>query len=193
LGMLLTLVATLISQPAQLHVMAVSEAHRIAALAPADRLRERLAIAQTSGFIGSFLMIGALLGPWVVWLCIAIFFFISAAIGAGKARFAAAWVAALNSYIVLAVALIANALLVALRAPSSLHSSLDLARLPNLGMLVAHDRVVAAFLFAYNPLYIWYYVVVAIALERLLGMPRAAAIAATVAYSLAHGVIAALS
>ena len=193
LGMLLTALATLISQPAQLHVLAVSEAHRIAGLPPNDQLRERVAVAQTSRSLGLFLMIGALVGPWLVWLLIAIFFFISAAIGGGKARFAAAWVAALNSYAVLGIALVVNALLVSLHDPTSLNSSLDLARLPNPGMLFQHDRIAAAFLSAYNPLYIWYYVIVAVALERLLGMPRSAAVAASIAYSLLQGVIAAVS
>lgn len=193
LGMLLTALAALISQPAQLHVLAVSEAHRIAALPPGDQLRERVAVAQTSKSIGLFLMIGALFGPWLVWLFIAIFFFISAAIGGGRARFAASWVAALNSYVVLGIALVVNALLVSLHDPSSLNSSLDLARLPNLGMLFQHARVAAAFLSAYNPLYIWYYVIVAVALERLLGMPRSAAAVAAVMYSLFQGMIAAVS
>jgi hypothetical protein len=193
LGMLLTALAALIAQPAQLHVLAVSEAHRIAALPPGAQLRERMAVAQTSRSIGLLLMIGALVGPWLVWALIAIFFFISAAIGGGKARFAAAWVAALNSYAVLGIALVVNALLVSLHDPSSLNSSLDLARLPNLGMFFQHDRILAAFLSAYNPLYIWYYVIVAIALERLLGMPRPAAAVAAVAYSLLQGVIAAVS
>jgi hypothetical protein len=193
MGMLMTLLATLVAQPAQLHVLAVTEAHRIAALPPADQLRERVAVAQTAGLIHSFLLIGALVGPWIIWLLIAAFLFIGAAIGRGEARFPAAWVAALNSYVVLGIALVANALLVGLRNPTSLSSSLDLVRLPNPGMLVAHHHVLASFLSAYNPLYIWYYIIVAVALERLLGMPRAGAVVVAGVYSLLHGLLAALS
>ena len=192
-GILMTVIALLVAEPAQLHLMAVAQAHRIAAAPPGEQLRERVALAQVASLARLFLMIGALAGPWVIWFLIALIFLGVAAICRGYASFATAWVAALNSYAMLGIALVANALLVSLHDPHLMTSPLDLVRFPHPGMLVHDNPGLAAFLSAYNPLYIWYYVIVVAALERLMRVPRGPAIAATLVYSVLHGLIAAAS
>lgn len=190
-GIFLTVVALLFSAPAQLHVLAVTEAQKIAALPPSEQFRERVAVAHLAPSAKLFLMIGALAGPWVVWFLIAIIFFVVAAVCGRRATFGMAWVAALNSYVVYAIAGVVNSILVALRDPNTANSALDLVRVPSPGWFAADNPWLGGFLSAYNPLNIWYYAVVAVALERLLRVPRPAAIIAAIGYSVLYGIFAA--
>ncbi|MDQ6768038.1 MAG: YIP1 family protein [Candidatus Eremiobacteraeota bacterium] len=190
-GLALTLGAVLIAEPAQMHLLSLSEAHRIAVLPPGERLQERIAAAQVAGLRHSLFIVGALTLPWITWFLIALFFFIAATVSRGRTSFGQAWVAALNSYAVYGVAGIVNAGLVALRNPATIKSPLDLVMVPSLAWLVPHDAALAAFLSAYTVLNVWYYVVVAFALIQLLKMSNKAAIAATVGYSLLYGFFAA--
>lgn len=190
-GLAMTLGAVLIAEPAQVHLLSLSEAHRIAVLPPGERVPERIAAAQIAGLRHSLFIVGALTLPWITWFLIALFFFIAATISRGRTSFGTAWVAALNSYAVYGVAGIVNAGLLALRNPAAINSPLDLVVVPSLGWLFPHNAALAAFLSAYTVLNVWYYVVVACALSELLKMPRGAAIAATIGYSLLYGFFAA--
>ncbi len=190
-GIVMTLAAMLIAEQAQLHMLALSEAHRIAALPPSERLRERVATAQVAPFVASLFVVGALVTPWFTWALIATFVFIAAAIGRGAISIAGAWVATLNSSAVYGLQMVVNALLVARQDPNSLRTALDLVRLPSPAWFFPHDVALASFLTAYNILSIWYYVVMAIALERLMRMPRPAAAIAAFVYSLLCGFFAA--
>ncbi|MDQ2818518.1 MAG: hypothetical protein M3T49_09990, partial [Candidatus Eremiobacteraeota bacterium] len=60
----------------------------------------------------------------------------------------------------------------------------DVLVLPSLGQVIHGGPKLVAFLSAYNVLYIWYYVVEAIALEQVLKVKRPAAIATVVVMSL---------
>jgi len=190
-GILLTLAALLIAEPAQLHMLAVSEAHRLATMSAGDRLRERLASAQVAPYVRSLFTLGAITTPWIAWALIASFLFIAAAIGRGRISFGAAWVATLNSYAVYGVAGVVNSILVSLRDPSTVNTALDLVRLPSVGWLFPHDATLGAFFSAYNILSVWYYAVVAIALQRLMRMHPAGAAAAAFVFSLLCGLFAA--
>jgi hypothetical protein len=190
-GILLTLAALLISEPAQLHMLAVSEAHRVATMPASDRLREHIASAQVAPYVRSLFIFGAMATPWIAWALIASFLFVAAAIGRGRLSFGAAWVAALNSYAVYGVAGVVNSILVALRDPSTMNAALDLVRLPSVGWLFPHNPALGAFFSAYNVLSIWYYAVVAIALQRLMRVQPAAAATAAFVYSLLCGLFAA--
>ena len=189
----MTVLALLISEQAQLHVLAVTEAHRLAALAPADRLQERIATARVAPLQRPLFIIGALTAPWLVWTLISLFLFVAAALGRGRPSLAAAWVAALNTYAVYGAGGVLNALLVAAHDPATMNGPNDLLRLPSLGWLFPHAPQMAAFLSAYSVAGIWYYVVVAIALEELLRMPKVAAAIAAFAYSVFFGVFAVLA
>jgi hypothetical protein len=190
-GLLLTLAALLVAEPAQLHVLAASESHRIAALPPSERFRSLIAQAQVAAYVKPLLIIGAFTTPWITWFMMTLFFFIVAAISRSGARFGLAWVLALNTYLVYGLAGVVNSSLLALRDPNTVNSGLDLVAVPSLGWFFPHNPALAGFLSAYNPFDIWYYVVVAIALVQLLNVPRAAAIGATVGYSLLFGFFAA--
>jgi hypothetical protein len=190
-GILLTLAAFLIAEPAQLHVLAASESHRIAALPPNERLRAQIAQLQIAGSLKTLFIIGPLLGPWITWFLMALFFFMTAAISRARAGFGMAWVVALNSYIVYAVGGVVNAELVSTRDPNQVNSALDLVVVPSPGWLLPHNPAIAAVLSAYNPFNIWYYAIIAIALISVLNVPRAAAAGATIGYSLLLGFFAA--
>ncbi len=187
IGLLLTLAAFLIAEPAQLHVLAASESHRIAALPPSERVRAQIVQLHIAGSQKTLFIVGALLGPWITWFLMALFFFMTAAISRARARFGMAWVVALNSYVLYALGGIANAALLAVRDPSQVNSALDLIAVPSLGWLFPHNPAIAAFLSAYNPFNIWYYAVIASALIAVLNVPRAAAVVATIGYSLLLG------
>jgi len=187
IGLFLTLAALLIAEPAQLHVLAASESHRIAALPPSERVRAQIVQLHVAGSLKSLFIIGALLGPWITWFLMTLFFFLAAAISRARARFGMAWVVALNSYVVYALGGVVNAALLAVRDPNHVNSALDLIAVPSLGWLFPHNPAIAAFLSAYNPFGIWYYAIVAIAMTAVLNVPRTAAIVATVGYSLLFG------
>ncbi len=193
IGIIATLGALLLTEPAQLHVLAVQEAHRIAALPPSARLQERLAVAAVDRIRKPLFIIGAVTIPWITWFLISLFFWIAAAVSRSGATFRLAWVATLNSYVVYGVAGLTNGVLVAIRDPNLVNSGLDLVRLPSLAPLFPNQPQVAAFLTAYNVLNLWYYVVLAIALERVLQLRRPAAAGTVVAYSLLSGFFSALA
>ncbi|MBV8461445.1 MAG: YIP1 family protein [Candidatus Eremiobacteraeota bacterium] len=190
-GLGLTLAAVLLSERAQLHMMALMEAQRMAAMPPGERVREQIAAAQVASLRPTFLVIGALVAPWFVWLLIAIFFWIVALVSGARPKVSWAWTATLNSYAVYGVAGVINATLVALTDPATISRPTDLVLLPSPAMLAPHSQQLAAFLTAYNVGTLWYYVVVFIALETLLRMSRTAAVGVTIAYSLLFGVLAA--
>ena len=123
IGLLLTLGAFLVPEPAQLHVLAASESHRIAALPPGERVRAQMAHLQIAGSLKSLFILGALIGPWITWFLMALFFFVTAAISRGRASFGMAWVVALNCYVVYGVAGMVNATLLATRDPNLVNSA----------------------------------------------------------------------
>jgi len=191
IGLLLTLAAFLIAEPAQLHVLATSESHRIAALPPSERIRAQIVQLHISESHKTLFIVGALVGPWITWFLMALFFFMAAAISRARASFGMAWVVALNSYVVYALGGVANAVLLAAHDPNHVNSALDLIAMPSLGWLFPHNQAIAAFLSAYGPFNIWYYVIIAAALIAVLKLPRAAAVVATIGYSLLLGFFAA--
>ena len=190
-GCLLTVAAVLLSERAQLHVLAITEAQRIAALPPGERLRAQMAASQIASARPALFVLGALVAPWLLWPLIAFFFYLAALLGNGRARLSLAWVTALNSYAVYGIAGVANAALVALHDPTSALGPEDLLLLPSPAVLFPHASALQAFFSAYTIGGLWYYAV-AIGLESVMRMPRAAAIAATVIFSLLFGVLAAL-
>ncbi len=192
-GLALTLVALFLSEPAQLHILALSEAHRMASLPPGQRFQEQIAIAQIAPLRRTLFIVGAVSVPWLVWALISLFLFVVTVIGRGHPNLGNAWVAALNSYGVYGVTSVLNAALVALHNPATILGPSDLLRLPSPGWLFPHAPQLAAFLSAYNVGAIWYYAVVAIALEKLLRVPRVPSLVATFAYSLLYGVFAAIA
>jgi hypothetical protein len=191
LGLFLTLAAFLIAEPAQLHVLAVSESHRISLLPPGERVQAQIAQLQIARSLKTLFIIGPIAGPWITWFLMALFFFMASVVSRSRAAFWMAWVVALNSYVVYGVGGVVNAAILATRDPMSVNSALDLVALPSLGLFFPHVPAIQGFLSAYNPFNIWYFAIVAIALVAVMKLTRAAAIATTVGYSLLFGFFAA--
>lgn len=184
IGIVLTLAAVLLSLHAQTHLVSVMQDQRIAQMPSDQQAVARTQMAKFASLSTIFIMIGAVIGPWLVWLIAAVVFLIAAALGGGTATFGRAWVTAVNCYIVYGIAGLVNAIILSLRDPSTVNSMADVMSLPSLAMIVHPGIKLTAFLFSYNVLYIWYYIVVAIALHTMLKVSRTTAIVATVLYSL---------
>jgi Yip1 domain len=190
LGIVLTLVAVILTGPAQLHMAATMQQQRIAQMPADQQAQARSAMAMAAGFTKVSIYVFTLIVPWFAWLLSAVVLLIAAALGGGEAKFARAWVASVNAYVIIAIAGIINAIIVALRDPTTVNSPADMATLPSLALLFHDSPKAAAFFAAYNVLYIWYYVVAVIALERVLKVSRPVAIATVVIYSLIWALLA---
>jgi hypothetical protein len=176
IGLLLAFIAAIILLPASMHYGAIAQEQRFSQM-PADQAapaREFMAKYPWINALGP--LIGAFFAPWIIWLIGAVVFLIAAALGGGEARFKAAWVTAVNSYVIPALGSIVGGTIVRLRGVENANSMLDLSALPSLGMLVHGSPKVAMFLYAFNIVYIWYYIVLVIALELMLKLSRTAAI-----------------
>lgn len=189
-GILLVVITLILTMPAQLHMASVMQQQRISEMSADRRAAAQSAMAAAAGITKGFIYVAALIGPWLAWLITALFFLVPAAIGGGDARFARAWVAALNSFAAWGVAGVVNAVTISLRDPNTVNSPADLSALPSLAMLVHGNPKLAAFLYSYNVLYIWYYVVAIIALELMLRVPRRVAITFAIIYSLFWALVA---
>src|SRR5580704_5094697 len=68
LGLIITIVASIVGLPATIHVAQVAQQAQIAQ-APADQQQTmRDAIAKTQGLLPMFIIIGSLIFPWVSWV-----------------------------------------------------------------------------------------------------------------------------
>lgn len=190
-GIVLLLIGTVIQLPEIGRVAQVAQAARLATMTADQQAAARDVMAKTAGLFPLFAVLGALIGPWVIWLISAVVYAIGGAVSGAGAKFSLAWVVSVNLAIIVFVGGIVNAIIIALRGPDAISSPLDVAALPSLGMLF-HDNVkLATFLNYYNVDYIWLYVVAVIALERSLSMKRGAAIVTVLIYSLIGAGIAA--
>lgn len=189
-GIVLTMVTIWLSAPAQLHFASVMQQQRISQMPADQQAQAKAAIAQMGPVMKVFLAIGGLIGPWFGWLVAAVVFLIAAALTGGEAKFRSAWVASVNSYVVYGISGVVNSVILSMRDPSTVNSMADVVGVPSLGLLVHNNPKLYGFLAAYTVLNIWYYVVVVIALEQVLKIPRRSAIIATVLYSLVWALLA---
>jgi hypothetical protein len=181
IGVIMTIIATAIGIPAILHLIQAQTEKSLQQL-PADQAATQRAvmakIPQMVYIIAS--CVQALLIPWIAWLIGGVIFLMGAALSGGEARFKWAWVAAVNLYIIPALGAIATYVIVALRGAATVASSTDMFSLPSLAMLVSGPVKLQAFLYGFNILNVWYYIVAVIALERMMKMSRPAAIVTVV-------------
>lgn len=183
-GIVLLLVGTIIQLPEIAKISQIEQAARLATMTADQQAAARQVMASTTKLFPVFALVGAFIGPWIIWLISAVVYAIGGAISGAGAKFHLAWVVSVNLGIIVFLGGIVNAVIIALRGPDSISSSLDAYALPSLGMLF-HDNVkLATFLNTYNIDYVWLYVVAVIGLERTLLMKRGAAIATVVVYSL---------
>ncbi|HLW37593.1 MAG TPA: YIP1 family protein [Candidatus Eremiobacteraceae bacterium] len=184
IGTLLVVIAVILFTPAQLHLTAAMQQKQLSQMSADQQAAFKANAAQIQAFSKIAIYVVSFISPWFVWLVGAVIYLIAAALSGGEAKFSKAWVLAVNAFVVWGIAGVINAIIVSLRDPSTVNSPLDIMSLPSLAPLAQGSPKLAAFLFGYNPLYIWAYIVVAIGLERMLKMSRTAAIVTVVVASL---------
>ncbi|HEV2907863.1 MAG TPA: YIP1 family protein [Candidatus Eremiobacteraceae bacterium] len=184
IGVLLTLIGTIILLPATMHYAALAQEQRFSQM-PADQAaaaREFMGKYPWINSIGG--LIGAFIAPWLIWLVGACVFLIGAALGGGEARFKMAWVTAVNTYLIPALGSIVSGTIVMLRGAANANTMSDLYALPSLSMLVHGGPKLTMFLYTFNIVNIWFYIVLVIALEQMLKMSRTAALVTVVILAL---------
>ena len=187
----LFIVATCISMPEIIKVAHIAQQQQLATMSADQQAAARQGMAATQGLIPVFGIVGVLIVTWIVWLVAAVVYTAGGAMSGAGARFSLAWVVSVNVSAIAAVGALVNGIILALRGPDSIATTLDQYTLPSLGMLVHGNVKLIAFLNAYNIDYVWLYIVAALGLERTLSMSRPASITTVVILSLLFGGLAA--
>ena len=186
IAVFLTVAGTFIMLPATIHFAHAAQERQLAQM-PADQAanaREAMArIPQWATGVGA--VIGAAVGPWVYWLLVAVVFIIGAALGGGDARFKLAWASVVNLNIIALVGGVITWVTIALRGPEGVNTMSDLYVLPSLAMFVHGSPKLEAFLYGFNIVYIWLFIVAVVALERVLKVRRGAAITTVLVFAIA--------
>lgn len=190
LGLIISLVAAIIGLPATLHIAQVAQQNAISQ-APADQQQAmRDGISKFSPFMGPSIFISVLIVTWIIWLISALVILAAAAIGRGVVQFGHAWSVAVNLYAIPALgSLIANVIL-RLQGPENISKQSDAFVLPSLAMVVHGDAKLSAFLYTFNVINLWLYVVFAIALQRTMKVESTTAWVATVVFALLSALLA---
>jgi len=183
-GLVLSLIATILAAPAQSHLAAIIQQQKLGQFPADQRAQAAAAMAASGSFVKFFLAASGAIGPWLWWLITAALFLAGAALAGGNARWKLAWVAGVNTFVIVAIAAVVSGIILRLRGPLGINSMADVLVLPSLGQVIHGGPKLVAFLSAYNVLYVWYYVVQVIALEQVLKLKRPAAIATVVVMSL---------
>ena len=185
IGVILTLVSTFLTLPSSLHYAHIAQEQQYSQM-PAERAAAaREMMAKVPGWtFWIFGVIGGLVAPWIFWLIGAVVFLAGAALGGGEPRFKLAWVSAVNLYAIPALGAIVGGAILTLRGADSANAATDLYALPSLAMPIHTSPKLAAFLYGFNVVNIWYYIVAVIAIEQTLKVSRGAAIATVVVLAL---------
>ncbi|HLJ84377.1 MAG TPA: YIP1 family protein [Candidatus Eremiobacteraceae bacterium] len=190
-GLICMVVATIVQLPEIAKVSQVQFAQQLSQM-PADRQAAATAtMASVSHAVPVFAAIGSLVVPWIIWLVAAVVFLIAGAATKSSTKFTDAWVLAVNSFVVVALTAIINAIIVAMRGPDAITRASDAYAIPSLGLIAQSQPKLFAFLYAFNPLALWYYVVAAIGLQIVMRMKPGAAWITAVIYALLGAAIAA--
>jgi hypothetical protein len=186
-GIVMTLVAIVIMLPEQIALVHIQQAKALEQMSADQAAQARQGMAAAAGVTSGFIIGSAFVIPWVIWLISAVVNVIGAAVSGAAPKFSLAWVVAVNASVVAFLGSILNAVIVAMHGPSSVASASDIMQLPSLGMLVSSNIKLFSFLYTFNILYIWNYVVAIIGLEQTMKMNRTAAIVTVVLYALIAG------
>ncbi|HME82340.1 MAG TPA: YIP1 family protein [Candidatus Eremiobacteraceae bacterium] len=177
IGIILTVLGTIIVMPATLHFIHITQEAQLAQMSADKAATAREAMSKIPEAVYSVSgVVGAVIGPWIYWLVGALIYMIGAALGGGEARFKSAWVIAVNLYIIPALGTIVAGVIVMLRGVENVNSSADLYGLPSLAMFVHGSPKLAGFLYGFNVVSIWFFIVAVIALEQVMKMGRVPAI-----------------
>ena len=154
IGVVLTLVSTLLTLPSSLHFARIAQELQYSQM-PADQA------AAAREVMTKF-------PKWLFW--------IFGIIGG----FIAPWI----FWAIGALVFLAGGAILALRGPDAANTATDLYALPSLAMLIHGSPKLAAFLYGFNVVNIWYYIVAVIALEQALKLSRGAAITTVIVLAL---------
>ena len=183
-GIILTIVATIIMLPEQTHLGHIMQAQSLQQMTAEQQAQAAPAMAKIEPFLKYTYIAAAVIQPWVGWLIAGAVFSIAAALGGGEAKFRSAWVLAVNAYAITTIALLVNAIILAMRGPDSVNTPLDTFVVPSLAMLVHGNPKLEVFLYAYNIIYVWAYIVMGIGLVQVMKMSRTASIVTVIILSL---------
>lgn len=192
-GIVFTTVATILMIQATVHMIHATQAAQLSQL-PADQAaaqRAVLAKIPDGLYVGAGIA-GSVISPWFFWLIGAVIMLIGAALGGGEARFKLAWVAAVNAGIVPGIGAIVNAAIIMLRGLENINQTTDVFGLPSLAMIVHAGPKLSGFLYTYNIVNIWFFIIQIIALTTMLRVSRGAAIATILVASLLFAGVTAL-
>ncbi len=193
-GILLTMIGQAILSPATIHMAHAGQAQALAQMSADQAAQARESMAKIPDWVYplSGIVAGGVIGPWIAWIIGAVIYLIAAALSGGEARFKLAWVTAVNLYVIPALGTIVAGTIVALRGAENINSAVDLFALPSLAMLVHGSVKLAGFLYAFNIISIWGYIVTFIALQQTMKVSRGAALVTVVVLALIGGGFAAL-
>jgi hypothetical protein len=190
LGLVIVVIGSIVGLPATIHIAQVAQQAQIAQASADQQQAMRDAIGKTQGLLPVFIVVGAVIFPWVSWVITALVIMAGAAIGRGAVNFGNAWVLSVNTFIIPALgALIGNTIL-RLQGAENISKASDAYAIPSLAMLVHGDPKTAAVLYAFNVINIWYYVIFAMGLQRMMKMSTAAAWVTTIVFAVILALIA---
>jgi hypothetical protein len=177
IGIVLTLVGTVLVGPATTHVAHLVQQRQFAQMSADQAAAARQAIARIPDWVYPVSgVVGALVFIWIFWLVEAVVFVVGASLSGGESKFALAWVGTANLYVIAGLGVVINGIIVAMRGVGSINSPLDVYTLPSLGMVVHGSPKFTMFLYGFNIIYLWYYIAAIVLLEQMMKMSRTAAI-----------------
>jgi hypothetical protein len=184
-GTLLTMAGTILLSPATLHNMHILQQQELGRLHGEMADQFRIAVSRIPDW--AYVAAGSLVAVavvWLLWFLGAVVLVIVAALGHGRPTFLGAWVIVLNSYLIGGLSTIVNAAIILAKGLGDAKAPVDLYAIPSPAAFVHGSPKLALFLYGFNVFYLWYYVVVAIALEHVMKMRRAAAVTVVIILAL---------
>jgi hypothetical protein len=184
-GTILLVLTAFIALPEQIRIAEIAQQNALSQYSADQAAAARQQMQAMSGSMPMFIVGGAFIVGWLIWLISALLYFLCALIGRGDAKFGLAWVASLNAGAVFFLVGVVNAIILRLRGPDSISGPLDAYALPSLGMLAHGANIkLATFLSTFNIGYIWGYIIVAYALIYLMKLKPPAAVVSTIIIAL---------
>ena len=180
LTLAIVIVAAFLLHPATVHSTQVFDQQMIGHVSADQKAQVEARINQQNQNALWRPLVNSVVGIFVSWLVVALVALLAASAGGGDARFKPAWVTAVNASFPGVLGQLVNALIIYIRGPLSVNSFADLNALPSLAPLGGSNAVLSAFLGTINPFQIWYFIVLTIGIQSVLGTKRAPAITASV-------------
>jgi hypothetical protein len=174
-GMIFFAAQAVITMPEVLKVTQIGFAQSLAQMPADQRADASTTFAGILHNLPPYAIAGSAVVPWVLWLIAAVVLFVGSSIGKGSTNFAQAWILAVNAFVIVGLTAMVNSIIVAMRGPDAIVHPSDAYAIPSLGLLAQTQPKLFAFLYAFNPLQLWFYAVVGIGLQIVMRLKPAAA------------------